>query len=196
MEDESEGIKAKPSAKAPSSNAQLRSRGLFNNPHPAFVVHDSLHLVTALNSWRDHPGSFAHRLLECGPKKIALQVVRASCSRLARRSLITVVTGERKKILESHNTTAPVSLSFTRYSINVPTTPSPYYNRATAYRLLAQPCFSSRSSRRPSSCIPRTSALSSVRTFIRSFCRRRKDRVQENTPSCVYWTRSTSQMAK
>ena len=95
------------------ADATFTTRASSSTPHPAFTVHDFSRFVAALDTWRDHLGSFVHIQLELGLKRIALLLVRASYSRLARRSLITVVTGERKKILESHNTKAPVSVSFT-----------------------------------------------------------------------------------
>jgi isopenicillin N synthase-like dioxygenase len=49
----------------------------FSTPHPASVLHALPDFRIALNSWRDHSESFAHRLLECGSKRIALQVIRA-----------------------------------------------------------------------------------------------------------------------
>lgn len=64
---------------------------------PASAVHDLSRFAIALDSWREHPGDFAHRLLKRGLKKIALQVVRASHSRLARRSLTTVVTVDARR---------------------------------------------------------------------------------------------------
>jgi hypothetical protein len=110
------------------------------------------------------------------------------------------------KTIESHNTKAPVlklSPSHRRPPSTSCPSSTPRQSHAhppdrVAERLSqdAQPCSFSKSSRRRSSCIPRTLAHSFDPTSIASYCKRRRARVRESTRSSAYWTPLISPTAK
>lgn len=58
----------------------------------------------------------------------------------------------------------------------------------------AQPCFSSKNSRRPFNCIHHISAHSFDRTYIESCLRKKRARARESSPLYASWTRSISPM--
>jgi hypothetical protein len=110
------------------------------------------------------------------------------------------------KTIESHNTKAPVLqlfLPLVSQPFTSCTSPTPTCITTRIHPLVtrspsidAQPCSFLKSLRRRSSCILHTSARSFDRTSIANCCRKRRARAQESTPSCVYWTLSTSRMEK